>query len=115
MFAYTATPTPTYDTWGSNSYYGATATAMYGAPQTTVVYYNTVAVTPEPPLQLLVRKSKAERAREQMRAYLARFPRQGVSATVPVLRLAIASDPLRHHRSRCMRRAPRLSWLRRAA
>lgn len=119
MYAFSTTaPTTTIDPWNDGSY-GGTSSAYY-APALTVVVsqgvsYGLGAPPPETPLESFVRKSKAERAREQMRAYLARFPRQDVSEPAPACAPRVAADPLRHHRSQGARRTPRLSWLRRAA
>lgn len=103
--------------WGA-PFYDSTSPTMSWliAPTGAVVitYRSSPALPPETPIEIFPRKSKAELARQQMRAYLARFPRQDVSMAAPARPLLCTRDPLRHHRQRQVRRTPKLSRLERA-
>jgi len=102
-------------TWGAEYYdQGTTSStsAYYGSNSygSSVGYFTVPTQEPLP-----VGPTKAERARSAMRAHLASLAPSAAAAAKPSTPLLAARDPLRHHRQRCARRQPRLSWVQRSA
>jgi hypothetical protein len=101
-------------TWGAQYYdQGPGVTSGSNWPGV-VISYGSPVVIPAPELRYAA-PTKQERARAAMRRYLSSVPRLHVAVTEPATPMLIARDPLRYHRQRAVRRAPRLSHLRRSA